>query len=494
MWPYVHMVHKTFYSLVSFSADEIQGETVMESNPSGYVMFDAEYGSIQDETIQTGKTGYSWLIQAMHGGLIHDGFGFMWNAYDASPAFGISISGTEKSETEFLFNHGRMMGESYNATLGGTAYCRIISLPFTLSEGKLRYHGHLSEEHLSNTMLMAPQGGVDFFLRKNLVSHPRFSYDVEPESGTVTGLLGNNVPVLVTGTVWMPRLSGFSGMDLFYYGRYGEYRECDLYSGWVEVVSEGEKVLEGNIQEFLTWSAKEFALPKPGGRYTFTIENDNALVDGKPGLNRTVINCDASLSDREAPTLTMLNFRNSSDEITDRFTDASDCTLEFSAADLGSQRNDFGNGWYSVASPASVKVEYAAEGSDDFRELEVNEVPELYFEPGFGSFYRVPFKNAGMRSSTGWFQLRITVTDEAGNSQQQTIAPALYIESLAGVEDISYSSRLIREGNQFMGDGKIRIYDLTGRIVRTGEFSISTDGLSGAYIVSCNGEIVKIII
>ena len=338
---------------------------------------------------------------------------------------------------------------------------------------------------------MRPKDGMEFFLDKPLYAHPRFSFEYNPE---VIPTFGNSVPVLVAATMWQPTYPNYSGLLPLYFGRLGEYMEPDLYAGWTEVNVDGEKIFGGNMQELIAWSSSEFSLPKHSGKYTFTIEDDCPMVDGKEGFNRTVIKTDASGSDREAPTLTMLNFRNSLDKITDRFNEPADGTLEFSAADLNSAVNDFGIKWFAVDSPASVKVEYAPEDSEDFRKLEATEIPEFYFEPCFGSFYRAPLEAISSYSPSGWYKLRLTVADAAGNTQEQTISPAFHIDNLSSINEVSNDSSINREGNVFSADGMISLYDTTGRLLKSGKGTLSADGLHGVFIVKAAGKSLKVIL
>ena len=88
----------------------------------------------------------------------------------------------------------------------------------------------------------------------------------------------------------------------------------------------------------------------------------------------------------------------------------------------------------SRSTPKSLKVEYSPFGADSFKPLAYEEIPELYFMPEFGHFYRAQLDRVNVVSETGWFSLRFTMTDEAGNSQVQTIEPAFSIEAaISGV-------------------------------------------------------------
>ena len=81
-----------------------------------------------------------------------------------------------------------------------------------------------------------------------------------------------------------------------------------------------------------------------------------------------------------------------------------------------------------------MKVEYAPADSEDFKELAVEEVPENYSMPYFGHFWKSSLKDVEGKSENGWFKLRVTLTDAAGNSQEQTMWPAFYIKDSLGVE------------------------------------------------------------
>ena len=54
--------------------------------------------------------------------------------------------------------------------------------------------------------------------------------------------------------------------------------------------------------------------------------------------------------------------------------------------------------------------------------------------PYFGHFWKSSLKDVEGKSENGWFKLRVTLTDAAGNSQEQTMWPAFYIKDSLGVE------------------------------------------------------------
>jgi len=102
--------------------------------------------------------------------------------------------------------------------------------------------------------------------------------------------------------------------------------------------------------------------------------------------------------------------------------------MEFYVGDF-----DFNDANYkSVASlcgKPEVKLEYAPFGTEDFEELEAVEAPELFFMPGYGYCMRAPLEGVSRASDNKWYAIRVTLTDEAGNSNVQTITPAFRVEN-----------------------------------------------------------------
>ena len=93
-------------------------------------------------------------------------------------------------------------------------------------------------------------------------------------------------------------------------------------------------------------------------------------------------------------------------------------------------------------------------------------VPEKRFLPGWGDFYTCPTAAVDRKSGNGWFDLRVTLTDARGNTQEQVVSPAFRIGSAVGaVEGITDSA----------DGGPAVYYDLAGRSVSSLE--------KGVYIV-----------
>lgn len=220
-----------------------------------------------------------------------------------------------------------------------------------------------------------------------------------------------------------------------YIGRLGEVSGADLACVKTDFSYNGEAKLT-NSSDFpgsdwlYNWSTDGHA----PGKIDITFRNDNIMVDGLQGKNVTEVSYDERNEDVTAPTLQMLIFKDNNGKVIDRFDNAADGTMYFSGGDFQWHSDDR---FYFTYEKAEPKVEYAPYGEDSFTTLEVEAIPELFFMPGFGDCYSTNLANVDRPSRTGWFDLRIEMTDKAGNRQCQTISPAFKINALSGIASVS---------------------------------------------------------
>lgn len=370
----------------------------------------------------------------------------------------------------------------------------IISPRFTLKGDKATFMPAPTDDWFSYEYINIPEGGVPSPQYLPFTVHPRYKWEWDFNSDSRL-VFGNSTPCLTGATFWNDLYPTISHMDFYYMGRLGENRFCDNPLAWALVEKDGEEIFSGSMPELISWSFSNLTA-RPRGEYKFTIENDNVLVDGLQGLNTTVITVNASATDHEPPTLTMVTFRNShNDNIEDHFQAPEDGILEFSAVDFSTDVNSYGYP-FLVGNPLeSVKVEYSPLGENVYTELPVYEIPELYFMPEFGHFYRGSLETVTKGSANGWFKLRFTVTDAAGNSQVQTIEPAFRIESaITGIESVNPDDQLKIEDGTISAIGEISVYDTLGNLVKKGNASVSTLGLKGIYIVKTINSTTKIVL
>ena len=101
---------------------------------------------------------------------------------------------------------------------------------------------------------------------------------------------------------------------------------------------------------------------------------------------------------------------------------------------------------------------YKETGNEDWNELTVEEVPELFLEPGWGYFYRGSLAAVTGQGEKGWFDLRFRLQDASGNWQEQVVSPAFRID------DLAYSSVATITPSK-AGDNTI--YNLAGQRMRS---------------------------
>ena len=164
----------------------------------------------------------------------------------------------------------------------------------------------------------------------------------------------------------------------------------------------------------------------------------------------------------------MLIFKNTAGAITDRFDKAEDGIIEFSAGDFNWVNT--GEKFYYTCSEADIKVECAPYGTGSFTKIDVEEIPENYYMPGFGYFYRGSLANVTEPSENGWYDLRFTLTDKAGNEMVQRISPAFRIDANVGVTSPSI-------------DG-VRVWTANGIVTAAGE------GITGMELYTPDGKLI----
>lgn len=215
-----------------------------------------------------------------------------------------------------------------------------------------------------------------------------------------------------------------------YIGRYGEERRADKNLATLQMTVDGREATDEE-QEELQWQM----LPQDA-TIDLTLTDSNVLVDGIEGSNVTKAHFNTGAADPTPPTLTFMRAITADGKVQSRFASGAEGVIEFYAADLDykSLVSDTGYAqWYEWNAPAEVVAEYSVRGLGNYRPLTVKHNPELDFTPGFGCNYTVSLADVNEESSDGWFDLRISLRDAAGNTQEQTLSPAFYLESATGV-------------------------------------------------------------
>lgn len=92
------------------------------------------------------------------------------------------------------------------------------------------------------------------------------------------------------------------------------------------------------------------------------------------------------------------------------------------------------------------------------------------------------------KSETGWYDLRVTLTDKAGNRQSQLISPAFKIDSNVGINthDAGQSFTVKVNGRNIECPQDASIYNISGKKVSRNDLG------AGVYVVKYNGGVVKV--
>lgn len=303
-----------------------------------------------------------------------------------------------------------------------------------------------------------------------------------------------------------PLLFAVSDMSGFYYtykGRFGEEESLQSFNLFESMDNAATiEIIGGQPSEIKIYANDELICPNrkalkntkwvSGADHKAVITLNNVLIDKTIRGNNTATVCwNREKGNGFAPSFSSMQMRNKADEVTDRFYSAADGVLEFTVADFTLQHNSRqGFFYYEIEPVESVKAEYAPHGSVDFSEIPVQEIPELFFSPGYGYFYRGSLEGVDRLAPGGWYDLRLTVRDADGAYCEQIISHAFNIESLSGVKSVSADSApgyVIDGRNIEVSDG-VRIYSASGALC-TGK-----NLLPGIYIVSNGISSIKVAI
>ncbi len=338
--------------------------------------------------------------------------------------------------------------------------------------------------------------GDDYFVLENsqiklLPFHPRFSFDNTTTSSVV---LGNNVPITVTGFIG----NNFKTSSR---GRYGETRESDYLATQIVVKQNGNVVFSGSYKDFESYNI-------PGGEIEVIMTNANTLIDGLQGTNTTSISFTGGGNDAP-PTLQHLQFRDSDDQVTSIFDSNIGANLRLAAGDFKYKTIPTGGDYYAYEEGNNVTVSYSVHNENEWKELGLTENPDYFQMPAFGDYYEASLGSITNANDNVWYDLKVICSDAGGNKQKQVISPAFKINHSLGIEDIVESNFVVypnpfsEELNVILpknvtGDYTFKVTDLLGRTVYSkiqNDKSFSWNSLflsKGVYIISIENNGMKI--
>lgn len=309
---------------------------------------------------------------------------------------------------------------------------------------------YLMNDNLGEGMkdILSEAGGI-FYPRNN--PHKYYSYDSKSQNvefGTSAPIL--SLPVFPSTPSASYHFTYANGIFLSpqWVANFGERRPIDLLAMKFTALA-GTDTIAATWNEFRTKIATHAKPEHQAHKVTMKFDNNNFMVDSIHGRTYAELSYTEGNEDICIPTMQMLQFRNKDGRITNRFEKDSEGLMNLSYGDFN----------YSMTAKryevedCEIKVETAPHGSDKFTELKTEQIADYFQMPVWGYFRRgVIDKNIGY-SRSGWFDVRFTLKDKAGNTQIQTVSPAFHASfATNGLEETIV-------GN----DAEITdIYDITG--------------------------------
>lgn len=310
---------------------------------------------------------------------------------------------------------------------------------------------------------------------------------------------GGSVPVAVFS--YMEQASPYAPgavlpvMNVEYLGRLGDKRNMDKALMEKCVKYNGEVVLDnngGSLSDFgYSWS-------RPAGLFEIETSCSNTQIDDIVGKNTMFVSFDQRKEDKFAPVVQMLQFRDADNNVTDRFATAEDGSYIIAGGDFVQKTSDVVGSYgetiyyFDLAEVPQILVEYAKHGTDDYKSMDVELDKDNTYLPGFGNIWKGSLASVDV---TGWVDMRISLTDDAGNYQVQTIEPAFFIERATGINEIQNDKiSMHQEGNLLKFEkpvnDKIEIYSINGvKVLQTTDNVINLDRLpQGVNIIKCTSE------
>lgn len=380
----------------------------------------------------------------------------------------------EKLGMAFYSNPGIAGGMGNVFSNYGDNYMGIVSNPMINIGGKIELLADVNTFNSISTLV-----SYNSFTRDSnglvIDFNPWFSFDDSKKRIED----GNSVPVLVTEQCWYPQATAeeYGLRNVLYHsfkGRNGEVKTIDL-------LGESVKVSINDIEQDLSKypTLHSFTGTKSNerlGTWDIEIVDNNCYSNGNKGLNTIRIHFNDQGDDVCAPTLQMLQTLDTEGNITDVFDSPEKGRIVIAGGDFYPNYNDEnGVEWFGVKE-CRINVECAVAGSDEWQTLEYTEDPDRFMMPGWGYYWEVSLATLPSYNVDTQYDLRITLTDEAANSQEQILSPVFTTKGTVGITAIMSSS----EGAKY--------YNLQGGLVSqpvAGEIYIErrNDGTSRKVIM-----------
>lgn len=336
----------------------------------------------------------------------------------------------------------------------------------------------------------------------NLINEGR-DYDNSLQSGVSYKVTPQNMPVFGSTPQFM-RFYYQTYNSILYeypypmltYNSLGYYGDSRSNGGDELKVSVNGNVVADSPEGLYEWQNECMESQMETGKLVFDYANTNIKIDGLAGCNTAKVCIDNAVENFTMPLIQSVQFRDSNDCVTEKFAYASTGRLIITGGDFREIKGDpnlvngFGEQpmWYDIEH-CDITVEYAPYGSNDFMAIEMGNEGEGVIS--FGYPYIGTLDSVDRCSETGWFDLRIVMTDAAGNTQEQIISPAFRVDSLAGIQAISVNGSNLRVLNSRVvsdDDMPVEVFTLSGQRVENEQLP------AGLYVARSGKSVAKLMV
>lgn len=481
----------TWY-ICKYETESLKSSTTLKNDPANFVCYEEQFEGDDESTMMMGtiislddvhaRDGFGQVDYGESEVKAFDGIVKMYvdapKSYelgqghiDILPYAGIG----KRVETTYTWEEEDEEGNIYEETYTDVTTYPLYGLPVLLSKNGIEYI-NASHDLGGNNSFHLPEEGDIMEYPGNLA----FGYTKAQKSLPY----GSGCPInsFISQNYFNERFGCYVGFfGCTYIGRYGEVRLGDLLDMKVEINYNGKLIC--NSYETSNYDMSNFFMERnTDGVIDAEFTNENVIVDDLAGKNITTVHYNWGADDMTAPTLQMLWFKNQDGNVIDRFDTAANGTLEFAGGDFNFHM--LPDRFFFDCKEQTVEVNYSPYNKNEWSALEVEEIPENFYMPGFGYFYRGSLKDVTGTGEKGWFDLKIRLEDMAGNWQEQVISPAFRIDDLV---DTGISDEELR-----MKDDNLKattVYDLQGRMNNIG---CCNKGVS--IIRKKNGDVCKVVV
>lgn len=365
---------------------------------------------------------------------------------------------------------------------------------------------------ISPQMMLGPEGVREYVMNDNIGSggkvicndetgkpvrsdkgHPYFSYkpeDQDVEFGGSSPIL--SLPIVPTDKVdtiaYVSPL--FKSLSPQWLGNFGERRLIDMVRMRFTATA-GKDTICRKWSDFSKAILEHSKKSHEAHEIKMIFENDNYEAGDVRGLTTAEIMYKEGNKEICAPTLQMLQIRTTDGKITNRLEKNEKGLLNVSYGDFnyhvsGKQK------YYSVE-PCEIKVETRPMRSGEWKEMKTQQMEEYFVKPLWGYFNRgtIDAETLG-KNAKGWYDVRISLKDAAGNTQTQTISPAFYADFSnvgVGMTEAEGVEIGLNGGSIEAAGCLIEVYNAGGLKVAAGKDRVDLAGApKGMYIVKASGE------